>query len=62
VRVDAEQIDPVRNCRSEVSVQEMQRAETDEKKCAGFQKLVDSDEHEAGGMLEGLSGLGHGWE
>ena len=62
MRVDAEQIDPVRNCCSEVSVQEMQRAETDEEKCAGFQKLEHSDEHEAGGMLEGLSVLGHGSE
>jgi hypothetical protein len=60
VRVDAEQIDPMRDCSSEVSVQEVECPESDEEKCGSFEKFVDGDQHEAWGMLVRLSGRDHG--
>src|SRR3974377_465273 len=60
VRVDAEKIDPVGNCRGEVPVQEMKRAESDEEKRGCFDEFVDGDQHETGGMLVRFSGPDHG--
>jgi len=60
VWVDAEEIDPMRDCCGEVSVQEVECAESDEEKCSSFEKFVDGDQHEAWRMFVSLSGRDHG--
>ena len=60
MRVDAEEIDPMRDCCGEVSVQEVKCAESDKEKRGSFEKFVDGDQHEAWGMFVRLSGRDHG--